>query len=111
MGTTIHSMEYYREKERIAYNAIPGVTQILSAAPTEREKLEVRYPDAAFALMVTENLCGLDREQCDINQIAYFSILKGENISDVRFRYNKAMRSYVERKCSITARLAFDFVL
>ena len=97
MGTTIHSMEYYREKEWIAYNAIPGVTQILSAAPTEREKLEVRYPDAAFALMVTENLCGLDREQCDINQNAYFSILKGENISHVRFRYNKAMRSYVER--------------
>lgn len=65
MGTTIHSMDYFREKERIAYNAIPGVTQILSAAPSEREKLEVQYPDAAFALMmVIENLCGLDREQC-----------------------------------------------
>lgn len=57
----------------------------------------MKYPDAAFALMVIENLCGLDREQCDINPNAYFYTLKVENISDVRFRYNKAMRSYVER--------------
>lgn len=97
MGTTIQPMAYYREKEWGAYRAIPGVEQILSAAPTERDKLGTRQPDAAFALMIAENLCGLDREQWNMNQDAYFSILKGENIAHVRFRYNEALRQYVER--------------
>lgn len=47
--------------------------------------------------MIAENLCGLDREQWNMNQDAYFSILKGENIAHVRFRYNEALRQYVER--------------
>ena len=59
--------------------------------------LEEEYPDAVFALMVADNLLGQDREQCEINQSAYLSILKGEDIADVRFRYDSAMRKYVER--------------
>lgn len=59
--------------------------------------METTYPDAVFALMVADNLLGRDREQCKINQNAYFSILKGENIADVRLRYDSAMRKYVER--------------
>ena len=97
MGTATHTMAYYREKERIAYSAIPGMDKILSSSPSEREKLEGKYPDAVFALMVADNLLGQDREQCEINQSAYLSILKGEDIADVRFRYVSAMRKYVER--------------
>lgn len=96
MGTT-HTMAYYREKERIAYSTIPGGDKILSSSPAERDKLEERYPDAVFALMVADNLLGQDREQCEINQSAYLSILNGEEIADVRFRYDSAMRKYVER--------------
>lgn len=59
--------------------------------------METTCPDAIFALMVADNLLGRDREQCEINQKAYFSILKGENIADVRFRYDGAMHKYVER--------------
>ena len=97
MGTATHTMAYYREKERIAYSAIPGKDQIHSSSPVEREKLEEKYPDAVFALMVADNLLGQDREQCEINQSAYLSILKGEDIADVRFRYDSAVRKYVER--------------
>lgn len=97
MGTATHTMAYYREKERIAYSAIPGMDKILSSTPAEREKLEERYSDAVFALMVADNLLGQDWEQCEINQSAYLSILKGEDIADVRFRYDSAMRKYVER--------------
>lgn len=97
MGTATHTMAYYREKERIAYSAIPGMDQILSSSPVEREKLEEKCPDAVFALMVADNLLGQDREQCEINQSAYLSILKGEDIADVRFRYDSAVRKYVER--------------
>ena len=97
MGTATHTMAYYREKERIAYSAIPGMDQLLSSSPVEREKLEEKYPHAVYALMIAEHLVGHDREQCEINQNAYLSILKGEDIADVRFRYDSAVRKYVER--------------
>lgn len=72
MSMTIQPLEYYREKEGVAYSAIPGVEKILSSKPAERDKLESKYPDAAFALMIADNLCGLDQEQCDMNQDAFF---------------------------------------
>lgn len=97
MGTATHTMAYYREKERIAYSAIPGMDQILSSSLVEREKLEEEYPDAVFALMVADNLVGHEKELCEINQSAYCSILKGEDIANVRFRYDSAVRKYVER--------------
>lgn len=96
MGTT-HTMAYYREKERISFSAIPGMDMILSSSHAERDKLEEKYPDAVFALMVADNLVGHDREQCEIIQSAYLSILNGEDIADVRFRYDNAVRKYVER--------------
>lgn len=62
MGPATHTMAYYRKKERIAYSAIPGVDMSLSSSPAEREKLEEKYPDAAFALMIADHLVGHDRE-------------------------------------------------
>ena len=97
MGTATHTMAYYRERERVAYSTIPGMEMILSSGPAEREKLEEQYPDAVFALMIADNLVGHDREQCEINHSAYQSILNGEEIADVRFRYDNAVRKYVER--------------
>lgn len=97
MSTASHTMQYYRDKERTVFSQIPGVTQLLRAAPSEKDALAEEYPDAVFVLMVADNLLGHDREQCAINQSAYFSILNGENIADVRFRYDNAVKKYVER--------------
>lgn len=95
MGTATHTMAYYREKERIAYSAIPGMDQLLSSSPVEREKLEEKYPDAAFALMILDNLFVGDREQNEIHQKAYTAILGGESITGVRFKYDYDLESYL----------------
>ena len=95
MGTATHTMAYYREKERIAYSAIPGMDQLLSSSPVEREKLEEKYPDAAFALMILDNLFVGDREQNEIHQKAYTAILNGESITGVRFKYDYDLESYL----------------
>ena len=97
MGTATHTMAYYREKERIAYSAIPGMDQLLSSSPVEREKLEEKYPDAAFALMILDNLFVGDREQNEIHQKAYTAILSGEAITGVRFKYDYDLESYLLR--------------
>ncbi len=95
MGTATHTMAYYREKESIAYSAIPGMDMILSSSPAEREKLEEKYPDAAFALMISDNLFVGDWEQNEIHQNAYTAILNGESITGVRFKYDYDLESYL----------------
>ena len=95
--STIYTRKEILDKERIAYSKIPGMEKVLCAKQSERDAIAAQYPDAVFALMIANNLFGHDREQCLINQSAYFAILNGENINDVRFKYDKAMKKYVER--------------
>ena len=95
--STIYTRKEILDKERIAYSKIPGMEKVLCAKQSERDAIAAQYPDAVFALMIANNLFGHDREQCLINQSAYFAILNGENINDVRFKYDKAMNKYVER--------------
>ena len=98
MELNTHTAAYYREKEYKAFSAIPGMNAFLSASSeAERMELEKAYPDAAFVWMISGNLVGRDREQCEIHQKAYYAILNGESISSVHFRYDEAMRKYVER--------------
>ena len=97
MSMAIRSSKDLWEKERIAYSNIPGMEKVLCAKQSEWDVIAAQYPDAVFALMIANNLFGHDREQCLINQSAYFAILNGENINDVRFKYDKAMKKYVER--------------
>ena len=80
--------------EADVFSKIPGMAQLRTAR--EDPKLRAKYPDAAFALMTAENLFTGDREQCAIHQEAYFSILQGENLKNVRFRYEKEMDAYVK---------------
>ena len=70
---------------------------IFLAAPDAVPELEVKYPDAAFALMISENLFAGDREQNEIHQKAFKSILEGEPIVGVRFRYDYDLETYLER--------------
>ena len=95
--STIYTRKEILDKERNAYSKITGMEKVLCAKQSERDAIAAQYPDAVFALMIANNLFGHDREQCLINQSAYFAILNGENINDVRFKYDKAMKKYVER--------------
>ena len=95
--STIYTRKEILDKECNAYSKIPGMEKVLCAKQSERDAIAAQYPDAVFALMIANNLFGHDREQCLINQSAYFAILNGENINDVRFKYDKAMNKYVER--------------
>ena len=83
-------------RESAVFPTIPGMTHLVKAHPGERSDLEARYPDAAFALRTADELFHHDRELSLINQRAYFSILEGECIANVRHRYNKDMSLYVE---------------
>lgn len=82
------------QSEADAFSKIPGMAQLRTAR--EDPKLRAKYPDAAFALMAAENLFTGDREQCAIHQEAYFSILQGESLKNVRFRFEKEMDAYVK---------------
>ena len=94
---TIQQREKLAARERAAFSKIPGMSELLQSSPEKREDMECRYPDAAFALMVADHLSMGNREQNAIHQKAYLSILGGESIQNVRFRYDYDLEQYLER--------------
>ena len=76
---------------------IPGISALRRATPEDIAELEMKYPDAAFALMISDNLFVGDREQNEIHQKAYTAILSGESIPGVRFRYDYDLEYYLRR--------------
>ena len=97
MSIGTHTMSYYREIERKVFPTIPGLTEIVSAPPADRDRLAGKYPDAAFALMIADSLlCGVPGIGA-INQRAYLAILNGEDIASVRSRHTKEMDDYFSR--------------
>lgn len=97
-NTRSHSVQYYRQQEKVVFDAIPGMRELLQASDEQQfSKLQALYPDAAFALMTASNLFCHDRELSNIHMKAYQAILKGEPISHVRFRYDYDLESYLER--------------
>ena len=93
-----HSLRHYSRLEEAAFDRIPGMKELRSAASEEQfSLLQARYPDAAFALMTSRSLFCRDRELNDIHLKAYRSILDGENITNVRFRYDYDLEAYLER--------------
>lgn len=93
----LRTIDYIREKERAVFSSIPGMNELLQAKPNEVPDIEVQYPDAVFALQTANSLFNHNRDLSVITQRAYFSILNGENISDVRFRYDREMTEYWKR--------------
>ncbi len=85
----------YPRQEDAALRRIPGMDQLLHAAPESLAHLEAKYPDAAFALMIARNLHGGDPEQNRIHQRAYAAIINGESITGVRFRYDYDLEQYL----------------
>lgn len=94
---TAHRMRDFQSREQAAFSRIPGMEELLRAAPEARGDAELRYPDAAFALMVANHLSMGNQEQNAIHQKAYLSILGGESIQNVRFRYDYDLEQYLER--------------
>lgn len=91
------SMQDYQLREQAAFSRIPGMEELLRTAPEKWGEAELRYPDAAFALMVANHLSMGNQEQNAIHQKAYLSILGGESIQNVRFRYDYDLEQYLER--------------
>lgn len=88
------TMKDLRRKEMTIFSTIPGMNELLQAKPSEAGEMEIRFPDAAFALHTANNLFNHNRELSLITQKAYFSILNGENIASVRFRYERETDEY-----------------
>lgn len=90
-----HTWQNLIEREETVFNSIPGMEKLRHAAPEQIPELETKYPDAAFALMITDNLFNGDQEQNEIHQQAYTAILNGESITGVRFKYDYELESYL----------------
>ena len=95
MNTNTHTLEYYRKKELDVFPNIPGMKELLKLQPDATFDVAEKYPDAAFALMTASDLMNGDRERNSINQEAYFEILQGKNIADIRKRHHRAMEKYL----------------
>lgn len=87
-------MQTLRQKEQMIFRSIPGMFEVLHAEPAQASLIHSKYPDAVFAIHVADNLFQHDRELSLIMQKAYFSIINGDNIADVRLRYEKDTNEY-----------------
>lgn len=88
------TIQDYRDLEAQVFPAIPGVMEILNAPDGMSEELEAIYPDASFAIHIANSLFQHNREISLITQTAYFSILRGEQIADIRLRYERELTEY-----------------
>lgn len=93
----LSNREFFRQKEYVALHRIPGVYEMIHSNADQQAMLEKKYPEAAFALYIVSNLFFHDRELTDIHMSAYTGILNGENIADIHFRYDSAIKSHLER--------------
>lgn len=97
MSVITRTIQYYREKEATAFRSIPGMIELLQADDRSFDSVAEKYPDAAFAFRVSNNLLCGDREQSAMNQRAYLALLDGESVENVRFRFDGDMKRYVEQ--------------
>ncbi len=86
-----------QERAHLAYSQIPGMEEVYCASPDRIFEISQKFPDAYFATQVAANLFQHDRELSLIHQTAFFSILNGENIAQVRQRHNRDIQRYVDR--------------
>lgn len=92
-----YSRQSLRKQQREVYQMIPGMTELIHSTPDTVDEMKEKYPDAAFALMVSENLFCHNRELSEIHQRAFLAILNGESIANVRFRYEDDSKKYLNR--------------
>lgn len=83
----IHTLQDYLNQAAPVLLQIPGFPQLVQADGNSYDTLAKKYPDAAFTMMVMNNLFHHDSEFSEIHQQAFSSIVEGTNISSVRKRY------------------------
>ena len=88
------TMQNIKARELTVFSTIPGVNELMQASPAQKTEVEAKYPDAVFAVEIASSLFNHNRELSEITQKAYFSILNGESISSVRFRYDRETDQY-----------------
>ncbi|MEF2837051.1 MAG: hypothetical protein U0N82_04945 [Oscillospiraceae bacterium] len=94
MGMTASAIRFYTDSERVAFQKIDGMTEVLNANPSEIHEVSAKYPNAMFAIMIHEEMiCKFDGIR-DIARKAHAAILNGEAIENVRFRFSKEMDEY-----------------
>lgn len=96
-AVTVTTKQQLWQREAEAFRKIPGMDLLLRSQRETLPDLEVKYPDAAFARMIADNLFIGDAEQKEIHQKAYLSILNGESISSVRFQYSRDTEAYLNK--------------
>lgn len=95
--STTRTYQDIKTLENRVFRSIPGMQELLQASPGQKAAMEAKYPDAVFAMLIASSLFNHDRELSEITQNAYFSILNGESIANVRFAYNKATDVYWQK--------------
>ena len=99
MSMTASNIRYYTDRERVAYQKISGMNEVLSAKPADMEKVSAKYPDAVFAIMIhDEMVCGIQGIR-NIVRKAHAAIMNGENMENIRFRYSKEIDDYFREHC------------
>ena len=96
MTSASQTLAACRRREQDVFPRIPGMQELMMHYESSSDDLFRRYPDAAFAVMTSREILSGNREQNAICQQAYFDILQGKNIQEVRCRYEKAMTQYMK---------------
>ena len=94
---TYRTWQELLQQQEAAFRHIPGMNALRHAGPEHVPELKAKYPDAAFAPMISDNLFVGDQEQNEIHQKAYTAILNGESITGVRFKYDCDLESYLQK--------------
>lgn len=99
MSMTATAIRFYTDQERAVYQKISGMNEILSAPPSDLERLREKHPDAIFAIMIhDEMVCGIQGIR-NIVRKAHAAIMNGENMENIRFRYSKEIDDYFREHC------------
>lgn len=91
---SIHTLQDYLDQAAPVLLEIPGLSQLMQANGNSYDVLAGEYPDAAFTLMVMDNLFHHNCEISEIHQEVFTSIVGGTDIPSVRSRYDLCMDAY-----------------
>lgn len=94
---SVHTLQDYLDQAAPVLLEIPGLSQLMRADGNSYGVLAEKYPDAAFTLMVMNNLFHHDCEFSEIHQQAFTSIVGGTDIPSVRSRYDLCMDAYWQK--------------
>jgi hypothetical protein len=94
---SIHTLQDYLDQAAPVLLEIPGLSQLMRADGNSYDVLAGMYPDAAFTLVVMNNLFHHDCEFSEIHQQAFSAIIEEMDIPSVRKRYDLCMDAYWQK--------------